>query len=77
MPEIGPGEVLLKVGAAGMCRTDYQLIDGYFRSALALEFPATPGHEIAGWIDRIRECRAEASGHRRGGPRGGGRWVGR
>ena len=36
IPEIGPEQVLLKVGAAGMCRTDYQLIDGYFRSALAL-----------------------------------------
>jgi propanol-preferring alcohol dehydrogenase len=53
IPEIGPEEVLIKVGAAGMCRTDYQLMDGYFRSALALEFPATPGHEIAGYVDRI------------------------
>lgn len=53
IPDIGADQVLLKVGAAGMCRTDYQLIDGYFRSALALQFPATPGHEIAGWIERV------------------------
>jgi propanol-preferring alcohol dehydrogenase len=53
IPEIRPDEALVKVGAAGMCRTDFQLIDGYFRSALDLAFPATPGHEVAGWVDRI------------------------
>lgn len=53
VPDIRPDEVLVKVGAAGMCRTDFQLIDGYFRSALPLEFPVTPGHEIAGWVDKI------------------------
>ena len=52
-PEINPGEVLVKVEAAGMCRTDVQLVDGYFKENLALEFPATPGHEIAGSIAQI------------------------
>lgn len=52
VPEVGPDEVLVKVGAAGMCRTDYQLIDGYFAEAMAPQFPITPGHEIAGWIER-------------------------
>jgi alcohol dehydrogenase, propanol-preferring len=31
MPEIKPDEVLVRVTAAGMCRTDVQLIDGYLR----------------------------------------------
>lgn len=53
IPEVGRDEVLVKVGAAGMCRTDFQLVDGYFRSAKEFEFPLTPGHEISGWIDRI------------------------
>jgi propanol-preferring alcohol dehydrogenase len=53
IPEIAPDQVLIKVAAAGMCRTDFQLIDGYFRSGLNLEFPATPGHEVAGFVDRI------------------------
>jgi propanol-preferring alcohol dehydrogenase len=53
VPEPGPDEVLVKVGAAGMCRTDVQLVDGYFRSSLDLAFPATPGHEIAGWVDGL------------------------
>lgn len=52
-PEIAPNEVLVKVEAAGMCRTDVQLLDGYFKDNLPLEFPAIPGHEIAGSVERI------------------------
>jgi propanol-preferring alcohol dehydrogenase len=29
VPDIAANEVLLKVGAAGMCRTDAQMVDGY------------------------------------------------
>jgi alcohol dehydrogenase, propanol-preferring len=53
VPDIGPEEVLVKVGGAGMCRTDYQLIDGYFDRGLAMDYPITPGHEIAGWVDGL------------------------
>jgi alcohol dehydrogenase, propanol-preferring len=52
-PEIAPDEVLVKVEAAGMCRTDVQLLDGYFKDSLQLPFPAIPGHEIAGSIEQI------------------------
>jgi NADPH:quinone reductase-like Zn-dependent oxidoreductase len=52
-PEIAPDEVLVKVEAAGMCRTDVQLLDGYFKEGLPLAFPAIPGHEIAGSVDQI------------------------
>ena len=45
--------VLVKVGGAGICRTDLQLIDGYFREYLDLELPATLGHEIAGWVEEV------------------------
>jgi len=31
VPEPGPTEVLLKVAAVGMCRSDWQLMDGYFK----------------------------------------------
>jgi propanol-preferring alcohol dehydrogenase len=61
IPEIGPDEVLVKVGAAGMCRTDFQLIDGYF-TGLQLTWPTTPGHEIAGWVDRIGKNVSKDSG---------------
>jgi alcohol dehydrogenase, propanol-preferring len=36
-----------------MCRTDVQLLDGYFRSYTEPAFPLTLGHEIAGEIDKI------------------------
>jgi alcohol dehydrogenase, propanol-preferring len=48
VPTPGPEEVLVKVGGAGMCRTDFQLIDGYFDTGLSMDYPITPGHEIAG-----------------------------
>src|ERR1700755_1328156 len=53
VPDIDPSQVLVKVGGAGMCRTDFQLVDGYFHANLPMEFPATPGHEIAGTVERI------------------------
>jgi alcohol dehydrogenase, propanol-preferring len=51
-PRIRPEEVLVRV-EGGMCRTDVQLIEGYFKESLALKFPAIPGHEIAGSIAQI------------------------
>ncbi|MEV0164026.1 NAD(P)-dependent alcohol dehydrogenase [Nonomuraea fuscirosea] len=51
IPEPGPGEVLVKVAATGMCRSDYQLLDGYFPVELA--FPYIPGHEVAGHIAQV------------------------
>jgi len=47
-PEIAPDEVLVKVEAAGMCRTDVQPLDGYFKDSLPLEFPAIPGTRLPG-----------------------------
>ncbi len=50
IPEPAPEEILLKVAAAGMCRSDYQLLDGYFQRPFPVEFPYIPGHEIAGRV---------------------------
>ncbi|MGU3502337.1 NAD(P)-dependent alcohol dehydrogenase [Mycobacterium sp. C31M] len=50
VPDPGPGDVLVKVGATGMCRSDVQLIEGYFTGGVALAEPIIPGHEVAGWI---------------------------
>jgi hypothetical protein len=59
VPDILSDQVLVRVGGAGMCRSDVQLIDGYFAEALKLKFPITPGHEIAGLVaalgDRVPE----------------------
>ena len=53
VPDPGPEEVLVRVGGAGMCRTDFQLIEGYFDTGLSMDYPITPGHEVAGWVDGI------------------------
>ena len=53
VPEIAANEVLLKVAAAGMCRTDAQMVDGYFEPYHPLTFPITPGHEIAGTVEKM------------------------
>jgi propanol-preferring alcohol dehydrogenase len=53
IPDPGSGEVLLKVAATGMCRSDFQLLQGYFSDALPLTFPATPGHEVAGRVAAV------------------------
>jgi alcohol dehydrogenase, propanol-preferring len=53
VPELGSDEVLVKVAAAGMCRSDFQLMQGYFEEGLPVEFPITPGHEVAGYIDTV------------------------
>jgi alcohol dehydrogenase, propanol-preferring len=66
VPDILSDQVLVKVGGAGMCRSDVQLIDGYFAAALPLKFPITPGHEIAGTVtalgDRVPKSALLATG---------------
>ena len=39
VPEPAPDEILLKVAACGMCRSDYQLVDGYFDAPFRVDFP--------------------------------------
>jgi alcohol dehydrogenase, propanol-preferring len=36
IPDVESSQVLVKVSGAGMCRTDFQLIDGYFHSNLPI-----------------------------------------
>ncbi len=62
LPDVAADEVLLKVSAAGMCRTDAQLLDGYFKDYHPLTFPMTPGHEIAGTVEKIGSLVPKAAG---------------
>jgi propanol-preferring alcohol dehydrogenase len=45
--ELGPGEVLLKVGACAVCRTDLHVVDGELPHPM---LPLVPGHEIVGIV---------------------------
>ncbi|MDN3266908.1 alcohol dehydrogenase catalytic domain-containing protein [Streptomyces sp. MA15] len=47
VPEPGPGEVLVKVTACGVCFTDLNLLRGHCPFA---RFPVVPGHEITGVV---------------------------
>lgn len=52
VPTPGPGEVLLKMAAAGLCGSDLHLLDaaaGFF----PFEPPFTLGHENAGWVAAV------------------------
>ncbi|MGP0593882.1 NAD(P)-dependent alcohol dehydrogenase [Nitrospira sp. T9] len=62
VPDIQPDEVLVKVSAAGMCRTDMQLVDGYFQKYAHIELPATLGHEIAGVVHKIGSIVPKSTG---------------
>jgi len=62
VPDIAADEVLLKVTAAGMCRTDVQMVDGYFRPYAKMQLPVTPGHEIAGEISKIGTALSKQTG---------------
>lgn len=61
-PEIQADEVLVKVKACGMCRSDVQLIDGYFRPYADIPPPITLGHEITGVIHKMGSVVAKGVG---------------
>ena len=46
-PEAAPGEVVVRVGACGICGTDVHIVDGEFPPA---KYPVIPGHELGGEI---------------------------
>lgn len=46
IPSIGDNDLLVKVGAAGFCHTDYQVYEGIYQSPC----PITPSHESVGTV---------------------------
>jgi alcohol dehydrogenase, propanol-preferring len=46
-PHPGPGQVLVRVRACGVCRTDLHVVDG---ELAAVPLPVTPGHEVVGSV---------------------------
>lgn len=49
---VGPNDVIVRVGATGLCRTDLHLADGVFAD-LSKPLPTVLGHETAGWVHAI------------------------
>ena len=50
IPAPGPGQVLIKVEACGVCHSDYFVKEGLWPG---LTFPRIPGHEIAGVVETV------------------------
>ncbi|WP_120632728.1 NAD(P)-dependent alcohol dehydrogenase [Ruegeria sp. EL01] len=51
-----PDEVIVKVGAAGLCRTDLHIIEGVWKDIMDVEgslLPYIMGHENAGWVEDV------------------------
>jgi len=69
IPEPGPGQVLLRVHACGVCRTDLHVVDGELAYP---KLPLIPGHEIVGEVVRT----GGAAGPFRAGDRVGVPWLG-
>ncbi|MEV6236078.1 NAD(P)-dependent alcohol dehydrogenase [Lentzea sp. NPDC051838] len=53
-PEItGPHDVIVRIGGAGVCRTDLHVIETVWRDTLNPVLPYTLGHENAGWVEEV------------------------
>ena len=52
-PEPGPGQVLIRVGAAGLCHSDLHVIHEFDAGVFNAELPFTLGHESAGWVEAL------------------------
>jgi len=52
VPTPGPGQVLLRVRACGICRTDLHVVDGELAD---LGRPVVPGHQIVGEVEAVGE----------------------
>ncbi|GAA1252042.1 NAD(P)-dependent alcohol dehydrogenase [Prauserella halophila] len=54
MPEpTGPYDVVVKIGGAGVCRTDVHILEGQWAEKSGVTLPYTIGHENAGWVHAV------------------------
>jgi propanol-preferring alcohol dehydrogenase len=51
-PKSGSGQLLIRVHACAVCRTDLHIVDGELTQA---KLPLIPGHEIVGTVAELRE----------------------
>ena len=49
----GPLDVIVRIGGAGVCRTDLHILEGQWADAMAPNLPYILGHENAGWVHEI------------------------
>jgi NAD+-dependent secondary alcohol dehydrogenase Adh1 len=49
----GPHDVIVRIGGAGLCRTDLHIQEGQWAEKSGVTLPYTPGHENAGWVHEV------------------------
>ena len=52
LPELGEGDVLVRVKAAGINPVDYIVREGHFQQVVPNAFPAVPGWDVAGIVEK-------------------------
>src|ERR1700712_1178998 len=53
-PEVrDPHDVVVRIGGAGVCRTDLHIQEGQWAEKSQVALPYTPGHENAGWVHAV------------------------
>jgi len=48
-----PSDIIVRIGGAGVCRTDLHIIEGLWRERVAVKLPYIMGHENAGWVEAV------------------------
>jgi NAD+-dependent secondary alcohol dehydrogenase Adh1 len=48
-----PLDVIVKIGGAGLCRTDLHIVEGQWADRSGVGLPYTLGHENAGWVHEV------------------------
>jgi NAD+-dependent secondary alcohol dehydrogenase Adh1 len=46
-------DVIVRIGGAGVCRTDLHVIEGIWREKVDIKLPYIMGHENAGWVEAV------------------------
>jgi NAD+-dependent secondary alcohol dehydrogenase Adh1 len=50
---VEPYDVVVKIGGAGVCRTDLHVLEGQWAEKSQVALPYTIGHENAGWVAAV------------------------
>lgn len=52
----GPFDVVVRIGGAGVCRTDLHILEGQWEEKSGVTLPYTIGHENAGWVHAVGDA---------------------
>src|SRR5260370_39746753 len=58
----GPWDVIVRIGGAGLCRTDLHIIEGQWAEKSGVKLPYTIGHENAGGVQEVGSAVSNVAG---------------